>query len=77
MGQSKGEQAKLTISPDYGYGETGAAGVRTVPARQELCLRHAWEHRVQLPAYFLLHVSAFGHEAACPDMSSLVASACC
>lgn len=30
-GQSKGEQAKLTISPDYGYGETGAAGVRTVP----------------------------------------------
>ena len=24
---SKGEQAKLTISPDYGYGARGAAGV--------------------------------------------------
>ncbi|KAK0062992.1 uncharacterized protein LOC129926275 [Biomphalaria glabrata] len=24
---SKGERAKLTISPDYGYGEQGAAGV--------------------------------------------------
>jgi hypothetical protein len=27
--QSKGEQAKLTISPDYGYGAKGAAGVRS------------------------------------------------
>ena len=25
---SKGEQAKLTISPDFGYGARGAAGVR-------------------------------------------------
>lgn len=24
---SKGERAKLTISPDYGYGARGAAGV--------------------------------------------------
>ena len=24
---SKGEQAKLTITPDYAYGERGAAGV--------------------------------------------------
>ena len=28
---SKGEQAKLTISPDYGYGARGAAGVRLAP----------------------------------------------
>lgn len=25
---SKGERSKLTISPDYGYGPRGAAGVR-------------------------------------------------
>ena len=25
---SKGEKAKLTISPDYGFGSRGAAGVR-------------------------------------------------
>ena len=30
---SKGEQAKLTISPDYGYGARGAAGVRLAPYR--------------------------------------------
>lgn len=37
-GQSKGEQAKLTISPDYGYGADGAAGVRTVSRSSKVLL---------------------------------------
>jgi hypothetical protein len=34
---SKGERSKLTISPDYGYGARGAAGVRTAAVR---CMPH-------------------------------------
>ena len=34
---SKGEQAKLTISPDYGYGARGAAGVSLL---SHLCMAY-------------------------------------
>ena len=34
---SKGEQAKLTITPDYAYGERGAAGVSQFPQLSIAC----------------------------------------
>ena len=35
---SQGERAKLTISPDYAYGERGAAGVRALPPHMHACM---------------------------------------
>ena len=38
---SKGERSKLTISPDYGYGARGAAGVRnpaSLPCLDSVCV---------------------------------------